>query len=69
MRLDTIALVIVIAFGVLWLATAVTGILAALPYGILALIPIAVVVGLLATVIAQRLSNKEDDYYDKNVDK
>jgi hypothetical protein len=68
MRLDTIALAIVVTFGVLWLATAVTGLLVALPFGIFALIPIAVIVGLLIVVIQQRLANKEDDYYDKNLD-
>ncbi len=68
MRLDTVALIIVIIFAVLWLATAVTGILAALPYGIFLLVPLAVGLGLLGMVIYQRLTNKEDDYYDRNVD-
>ncbi len=47
----------------------VTGIIAAVPFGVLGLVPIAIIVGLLAVVIYQRLNNAEDDYYDKNVDK
>lgn len=68
MRLDAIALIIVIIFALLWLAVAVTGIIAAVPFGILGLIPLAVILGLLIVVIYQRLNNAEDDYYDKNVD-
>ncbi len=69
MRLDAIALAIVIVFALLWLGVTVTGIIAAVPFGVLGLVPIAIVVGLLAVVIYQRLNNAEDDYYDKNVDK
>ena len=69
MRLDAIALAIVIVFALLWLGVTVTGILAAVPFGVLGLVPVAVVLGLLAVVVYQRLNNVEDDYYDKNVDK
>ncbi len=69
MRLDAIALAIVVVFGLLWLILVVTGILAAVPFGVLGLIPVAIVVGLLIVVIHQRLNNAEDDYYDKNVDR
>jgi hypothetical protein len=69
MRLDAIALAIVIVFALLWLGVTVTGIIAAVPFGALGLVPIAIIVGLLAVVIYQRLNNAEDDYYDKNVDK
>ena len=69
MRLDAIALAIVIVFALLWLGMTVTGIIAAVPFGVLGLVPIAIIVGLLAVVIYQRLNNAEDDYYDKNVDK
>ncbi len=69
MRLDAIALAIVIVFALLWLGVTVTGIIAAVPFGVLGLVPIAIIVGLLAVVIYQRLNNAEDDYYDKNVDK
>jgi len=69
MRLDAIALVIVAIFALLWLSVAVAGIVAAVPFGVLGLIPLAIILGLLVAVIYQRLHNAEDDYYDKNVDK
>ena len=69
MRLDAIALVIVVIFALLWLGVAAAGIVAAVPFGVLGLIPLAIILGLLVTVIYQRLHNTEDDYYDKNVDK
>lgn len=68
MRLDAIALIIVLIFALLWLGVAVTGIIAAVPFGIVGLIPLAIILGLLVAVIYQRLRNAEDDYYDKNVD-
>ena len=68
MKLDTIALALVLIFAVLWLVTFVTGLLAAIPFGILGLIPVAIVLALLVEVIRQRRANTEDDYYDKNVD-
>lgn len=69
MRLDMVALIVVIIFGVLWLGISLAGIVVAMPFGLLALVPIAIALGLLVVVIQQRLRNKEDDYYDKNVDK
>lgn len=68
MRLDTIALVIIIIFGVLWLAIWITGLLTAIPFGIFGLGLIAIALALLIMVIYQRLTNAEDDYYDKNID-
>jgi membrane protein implicated in regulation of membrane protease activity len=69
MKLETIALALVVIFAALWLGTFVTGLLTAIPYGVFGLIPVAIVLALLVEVIRQRLANKEDDYYDKNVDK
>ena len=69
MKLDTVALALAIIFAVLWLGTFTTGLLAAIPYGVFGLIPVAIVLALLVEVIRQRLANKEDDYYDKHVDR
>lgn len=69
MRLDTVVLAIVIVFGVLWLGVTLTGFALTVPFGLLGLVPVAIVLGLLAVVIYQRITNKEDDHYDKNVDK
>ena len=69
MKLDQIVLTIIIVFIVAWVGTAVTGAFAAGPWGVLVLIPLAIVGGLVIAVVVQRLRNKEDDYYEKNVDK
>lgn len=52
-----------------WIFLLVKGLVNALPEG---LIGFAVIIGLgflLMKVVKDRLRNKEDDYYDKNVDK
>ena len=69
MKLDTIALALVVIFAALWLITFVTGLLAAIPFGVLGLIPVAILLALLVEVIRQRRANTEDDYYDKHVDR
>lgn len=69
MKLENMVLAAVVVFAVLWVATATTGLITAVPFGWLGLIPLALVVALVVTVVYQRLTNKEDDYYEKNVDK
>ena len=69
MKLESIVLAVVIVAAVIYLGVWVTGLIAFVPFGWLGLIPLGMVVGLLAVVIWQRLTNKEDDYYDRNVDK
>lgn len=69
MKLDQIALAMVVIFALAWVLTTITGLLIAVPFGVFGLIPIAIVGGIIVTIIVQRLNNKEDDYYDKNVDK
>jgi len=45
------------------------GVIAAFPYGLLVLVGLVGVGVLLIKVIRERLANKEDDYYSKNVEK
>lgn len=52
-----------------WLILIIAGMIAAFPFGLIGLVVIIGVGFLLARVILDRLSNKEDDYYSKNVDK
>ncbi len=52
-----------------WLIAMLAGMIAAFPFGIIGLIAITGLGFLLAKVIKDRLANKEDDYYSKNVDK
>lgn len=68
MKLDQIALIAVIAYFLIWGTLMLTGLALTFPFGMLGLIPAALFIGLLISVIIQRLNNKEDDYYDKNVD-
>ncbi len=69
MKLDQIILVLVIIVAVIWVGTMVAGMVAMTPWGLLGLIPLAIVLAILGRVIYQRLNNAEDDYYEKNVDK
>ena len=52
-----------------WLAAVLYGVIAALPYGLVGLAAITGIGVLFIKVIRDRLANKEDDYYSKNVDR
>lgn len=67
MALDKLALILVIAAAALWCLVMLTGIIATLPYGLPALAIFLLVGYFFYRVIQDRLSNKEDDYYDKNI--
>lgn len=69
MKLDTIALILVVIFALGYVLAFFAGVFGALPYSLILLIPGLVVFGLLGSVIRQRMTNKEDDYYENNVDK
>ncbi|MFL0803496.1 MAG: hypothetical protein K6L81_07235 [Agarilytica sp.] len=57
----------VIAF--MYLIAMVAGFFAILPYGLVGLALLIAVGALLLKVFKERISNKEDDYYSKKVDK
>jgi len=69
MKLDTLALVIVCLGAGIWATLFLVTSIAMWPLGILLLIPLAVVGYFAYRVISDRLGNKEDDYYEKNVDR
>lgn len=52
-----------------WLIAMVAGMIATFPVGVIGLVAIIGVGLLLAKVIRERLANKEDDYYSRNIDK
>jgi hypothetical protein len=54
---------------VIWIAGIFVGLIVAFPFGIIGLIAIAGIGILLIKVLTDRLENKEDNYYSKNVDK
>lgn len=52
-----------------WIIAMFVGLIIAFPYGLIGLIGILGLGLLLIKVITDRLRNKEDDHYSKNVDK
>lgn len=67
--MENIGYVLLGIVAICWLIAMIVGMVAAFPFGIIGLIAITGVGFLLAKVIKDRLSNKEDDYYSNNVDK
>jgi hypothetical protein len=55
--------------AVVWIIVVIIGLVAAFPFGIIGFVALFGLGLLLAKVIKDRLENKEDDYYSKNVDK
>ena len=55
--------------AVLWLIAILTGLIIAFPFGLLGLAALVGIGALLMKVCRERLTNKEDDYYAKNVEK
>lgn len=71
MNLEKLSLVLVVATGAIFVAVYGTmlaiGLVATFPYGLPALVLVALFVTICVGVLKQRLSNREDDYYEKNV--
>ncbi len=56
------------AVVVVWLLTLIVGLVSVSPWGLLGLIPVAGLVLLIVVVVRDRLANRDDDHYSKNVD-
>ena len=54
---------------VLYFLAVLFGIIALFPFGLIGLIVLIGIGALFLKVVKERLANKEDDYYSKNVDK
>ena len=67
--MENIGYVLLSIVAICWLVAIFVGMIAAFPFGIIGLIGITGLGFLLAKVIKDRLSNKEDDYYSDKVDK
>ncbi len=67
--METLAYAILLVVAILWLIGMIAGMVAAFPFGILGLVVIFAVGLLFIKVLKQRLENKEDDYYEENVQK
>lgn len=55
--------------ALLYVVALLTGIILAFPFGLLGLVALVGIGALLIKVLKERIGNKEDDYYAKNVDK
>lgn len=69
MQLDKLALICVIVPVAIWVFTLFVSALALFPYGLIILAGLLIVGYFFYRVIKERIENKEDDYYEKNVDK
>lgn len=67
MNLPKLALIGVAIAAAIYLVLALIGLAIAGPYGIIGFIVLAFVGALFFGVLSQRLGNKEDDYYEKNI--
>lgn len=66
--MEKTAYVILLGLAALWLVAMIVGMIAAFPFGILGLLGLLAVGLLLIKVLRERLANRDDDYYSKNVD-
>ena len=73
MKIDKLALVLVVVLAGGWLAMLVGGLVYAAPFGaigvVVVLAVLAVLGWILCRVIVERLHNAEDDHYERTVDR
>ena len=67
--MEKIGYVLLAIVALCWLVAMLVGMIAAFPYGIIGLVAIVGIGFLFAKVVKDRLANKEDERYTKNVDK
>ena len=67
--LEKLGYAILVAVAIAWLVMVIVGLIETLPMGIIGLALIVGIGLLFVKVLKERLTNKEDDYYSKNVKK
>ena len=67
--MEKIGYILLSAVALCWLVAMLFGMIAAFPAGVIGLVAILGIGFLFAKVVQDRLANKEDDHYSKNVDK
>ena len=67
--MERIAYAILLTFAVGWLVIMLAGMIATWPWGIVGLLLIGALGLLFTKVLIERLKNREDDHYARNVDK
>lgn len=68
MKLDTVALILCIAFGVIWTAMFFTGMILASPLGWIGAAFLAVVIFLIVRLAISHLNDRRDRHYDQDFD-
>jgi membrane protein implicated in regulation of membrane protease activity len=67
MPLEKLALICVVIFAVIWSSLLLASAVAAFPYGLIVLLALLVAGYFIYRVVRERMENKEDDYYEKNI--
>lgn len=67
--MEKIGYVLLAIVAVIWMGAMIYGMVSAFPEGLIGLVAILGIGFLLAKVIRDRIANKEDDHYSKNVHK
>ena len=68
-RVEKTAYTILLGLTALWILAILVGSIAAFPMGLIGLLVLVAIGLLFVKVLKERLSNKEDQYYSKNVEK
>jgi len=66
--MEKVAYIILLLLVGLWLGAMVVGMVAAMPEGIIGLLMLLAFGLLFIKALKERLNNKEDDHYNKNID-
>ena len=67
--MEKIAYIILLLVAIAWIFAVIIGMIAAFPVGLIGLVLLIAFGLLFIKVLKERFANKEDDYYEKNVEK
>ncbi len=67
--MENIGYILLGIVAVCWIAAVIIGVVVAFPFGLIGLVAIIGIGFLFAKVVKDRIENKEDDHYTKNVKK
>ncbi len=65
--MEKLGYILIGSVALLWLVGMIAGLIAIMPFGLAGLVALAGGGLLLAKVVRERLANREDEHYDKNV--
>lgn len=69
MKLDTMALAVIVLGATAWGLVILFGLISLFPAGLIGLAVYGIAGFFLYRVVRERLANREDDYYERNVDR